>query len=342
LIAAKKRLDLLDEEWAQTRKLTGGTDFEKLKILRMKRVTELEAEAFKTERELLELKKEKLEKAKTVSSTIGQMDTDTGVNTVGNQGANVDIKGQQVSNEKMAQRQAAQTSLQTVGATRGSDEILSKIQFRDRDENTGGGGADPALLALAERIQQAIPGSMVTGMNDLYHKINVPGSRHTQGKALDFVLPEHPTPDQAKLIKEQLKDLGAAKVLDEYYQDKNKNTKGGHFHVEVARFGGLFSGPDQGYPIMMHGKKESAWPEKELKGLLKDVQKSSLAQYKKELMQEMGLNTDNTGGTGVANPNNDRLSIMLVETLTAKLDAVISRLDKGNGIQDDILTYTKA
>ncbi len=342
LIAAEKRLKLLDEEWSQTRKLTGGTDFEKLKILRMKRYNELEASGFETEKELQELKKEKIEIAKRQSASIGQMDPDTGVKTAGNQGAEVDIQGKKVSTEKMAQRQSAQNSLQTVGATRNSDEILSKIKFRDRDENTGGGGADPALLVLAERIQQAIPGSMVTGMNDLYHKINAPNSRHTQGKALDFVLPENPTPDQAKLIKEQLKDLGAAKVLDEYYQDKNKNTKGGHFHVEVARFGGLFSGPDQGYPIMMHGKKESAWPEKELKGLLKDVQKSSLTQYKKELMQEMGLNTDNAGGTGVANPNNDRLSVMLVETLTAKLDAVISRLDKGNGIQDDILTYTKA
>lgn len=342
LIAAEKRLKLLDEEWAQTRKLTGGTDFEKLKIIRMKRYNELEVEGFATEKELQELKKEKIEKAKRQSASIGTMDFDTGVKAVGNQSANVDIKGQQISKEKMAQRQSAQNSLQEIGATRSSDEILSKIKFRDRDENTGGGGADPALLALAERIQQAIPGSMVTGMNDLYHKINVPGSRHTQGKALDFVLPERPTPDQAKLIKEQLKDLGAAKVMDEYYQDKNKNTKGEHFHVEVARFGGLFSGPEQGYPIMMHGKKESAWPERELKGLLKEVQKSSLSQYKKELMQEMGLDTDNTSSAGGTNLNNDRLSSVLVETLTAKLDAVISRLDKSNGIQDDILTYTKA
>ena len=90
---------------------------------------------------------------------------------------------------------------------------------------------------------------------------------------------------------------------------------------------------------MLHGKNESAWPEAELKKLLKDVQKSSLSQYKEQLMAEMGLSTPtNEGGTGSENTH----LVSALNTFSAKLDTVISRLERSNSIQDDLLTYTRA
>jgi hypothetical protein len=89
---------------------------------------------------------------------------------------------------------------------------------------------------------------------------------------------------------------------------------------------------------MLHGKNESAWPEAQLKSLLKDVQKSSLAQYKNELMSEMGLSTPtNDMGTGT---NNNLVSAFT--NFSNKLDDVINRLERSNSIQDELLTYTRA
>jgi hypothetical protein len=41
------------------------------------------------------------------------------------------------------------------------------------------------------------------------------------------------------IVKEQLKDLGASKVLDEYFANKSNQSTGGHFHVEVMKDGGI-------------------------------------------------------------------------------------------------------
>jgi hypothetical protein len=153
-----------------------------------------------------------------------------------------------VSPQKLEQRSAAAANLGTTkeGKAINTEDVLAKIRFKDRKENTGGGSADAKLIDIAQKINEAFPGSTITALNDMYHQNrrdrggNIIKSRHTEGKALDFSLAPAPKDaDEASLIKEQLKDLGASKVLDEYFADKNSQTTGGHFHVEVMKDGGV-------------------------------------------------------------------------------------------------------
>jgi len=58
-----------------------------------------------------------------------------------------------------------------------------------------------------------------------------------------------------------------------------------HFEVPKAMEGGAFAGPNSGYPVELHGKNESVWPEEKLKATLAEVQKSSIEDYKKQLLE---------------------------------------------------------
>jgi len=153
-----------------------------------------------------------------------------------------------VSPQKLEQRSAAAANLGTTkeGKAINTEDVLAKIRFKDRKENTGGGKADPKLIDIAQKINEAFPGSTITALNDMYHQNrrdrggNIIKSRHTEGKALDFSL--NPAPkdaEEASLISEQLRDLGASKVLDEYFANKSDQSTGGHFHVEVMKDGGV-------------------------------------------------------------------------------------------------------
>jgi len=272
-----------------------------------------------------------------------KLESPSQIGAVKNTSYTTDILGQQAPKEVVERREATQKALPALGQGR-EKEILDKLNFGGKKaERTGGGDASPALLAIAEKIKETYgDGVVFTALNDeMHHKLKYK-SKHTVGKALDFVLPKNMEPknaEEARYIKEQLKDFGATKVLDEYFEDKSSESTGRHFHLEVAKYGGLFNGPDKGYPVMLHGKNESAWPEAELKKLLKDVQKSSLSQYKDQLMAEMGLSTPTTE-TGVTSENTKLVAAL--NTFNAKLDDVISRLDKSNNIQDELLTYTRA
>ena len=153
-----------------------------------------------------------------------------------------------VSPQKLEQRSATAANLGTTkeGKAINTEDVLAKIRFKDRKENTGGGKADPKLIDIAQKINEAFPGSTITALNDMFHQNrrdrggNIIKSRHTEGKALDFSLAPAPKDaEEASIIKEQLKDLGASKVLDEYFADKNSKTTGGHFHVEVMKDGGV-------------------------------------------------------------------------------------------------------
>lgn len=153
-----------------------------------------------------------------------------------------------VSPQKLEQRSAAAANLGTTkeGKAINTEDVLAKIRFKDRKENTGGGKADPKLIDIAQKINEAFPGSTITALNDMFHQNrrdrggNIIKSRHTEGKALDFSLAPAPKDaEEASIIKEQIKDLGASKVLDEYFADKNSKTTGGHFHVEVMKDGGV-------------------------------------------------------------------------------------------------------
>ena len=134
-----------------------------------------------------------------------------------------------------------------------TEDKLAALNFKDRAENTGGGAADPRLIDLAHKIQEMFPSAKFTALNDVYHQQNRPGSKHTQGKALDFVLNPPPrSAEEADAIKQQIKSLGFSKVLDEYFRDKGPGTTGGHFHAELLT-GGIATGPRSGYNAVLHG-----------------------------------------------------------------------------------------
>jgi len=293
------------------------------------------------EEKLQKLAKEKLKLGFTTGGAAGE--AATGKTAGGGEAA------APASPEKQAARAQAAAALPAAGAGR-TEEILNKLNLKGGQggQATAGGNADPALLAIAEKIQEAFPGSTFTSLNDAFHKKERPGSKHTTGKALDFTLPVGKIPknaEEAATIKESLRDLGGSKVLDEYYADKNENTKGGHFHVEVAKQGGAFSGPNAGYPVMLHGKQddpESVWPEKKLKGLLDEVQKSSIEDYKREVLADMGLNKTSSPDAAPASQSNSDGIERMMEMMTQKFDDMIAHLDTSNSTLSNLLTYAKA
>lgn len=104
-------------------------------------------------------------------------------------------------------------------------------------ESVAGGKVDSELLKLAYAIQESYPGAMFTAFNDKFHQKGA----HTSGNALDFTLPYWPDKDEAKLIMQDLKNMGFKTVLDEYNAPSEKAT-GGHIHAAL-KDGGITSGP---------------------------------------------------------------------------------------------------
>lgn len=226
----------------------------------------------------------------------------------------------------------------TGGYSQADEEILNSLNFGGkRAERTGGGKADSALLGMAAKIRDRIPNIIFTALNDVAHH-NMVGrerSKHLVGRALDFALDHNPTEEEAKNIIKMLKELGATGI-ENGYANGRKNGSGGHFHVEVggASNGGLFSGSESGYPVMLHGKNESVWPEKDITEFMKDVQQASLDQYKQQLMTKLLPNAaGDSSGSSIA----DAFS-----AFNNKLDTLISEQRNSNGIQTEILTYTRA
>lgn len=217
------------------------------------------------------------------------------------------------------------------------EAILSRLNFGGRRaERTGGGPVDSQLLELAETIKNRFQGVIFTALNDRYHQTaGNSKSKHLIGKALDFALDHNPTDEEAEKIVKTLKQMGATNAINEYTGGR-KNGTGGHFHVEVggANNGGLFSGSESGFPVMLHGKNESVWPEKDLTDFMKTVQQSTLEQYKQELMTQLvPAKFSDSNGSSI---------IDAFSAFSEKLDTLISEQRRNNGIQDEILTYTRA
>jgi len=314
-----------------------------------------QAEIQKKEAELLKKQEEINRTRGEIGSVINKNDIDTA--SIAPKGRatswNTDYTGAPANELVTAQRASAQGGIRRSGAEIGTDKsdsaaaILKKLNFgsdAQKKERTSG-EVDPKLLALADKLSSAFPGGTFTALNDDYHRRNAPSSKHTKGLALDYALAKPPTSaEEAAAIKERLKDLGATTVLDEYFSDgaagDNPENKGGHFHLEVARQGGLFSGPEDGFPVMLHGKKESVWNEKQMHALLEDVKKSSVDDYKQELMDQMGLNK--TAPTpAIASGSND-VVMNMISLLSDKFDTLISISNQTKNIHDEILTYTRS
>ena len=100
-------------------------------------------------------------------------------------------------------------------------------------------------------------------------------------------------------------------------------------HIEMARLGGVFNGPDSGYPVMLHGT-EAVLPSvqlEEVKSMMGSVSKTSLG-------SELPSITNNTSTN-----NDDTLNALrdLYDVMADKLDTVIDKLASGNDIQDKLL-----
>jgi LAS superfamily LD-carboxypeptidase LdcB len=99
-------------------------------------------------------------------------------------------------------------------------------------------------------------------------------------------------------------------------------------HLEKARFGGSFDGPESGYPVMLHGP-EVAIPEpnfRELKETAESVSKSSLSSVM-------------PSPVSATNKNNDSTVILknLHNLMTDKFDQMITIMERTNDIQYRIL-----
>jgi len=130
------------------------------------------------------------------------------------------------------------------------------LKIKTGDVQADNAPLSPKLIDLAKKIQSEVPNfSYFSGFNDRFHNVMSPSSKHTEGLALDFVVGNY-TPEMAAEIMSQLKGFGASHVRDEY-ANPSTNATGPHFHVEIPEFlkGGIASGPESGYPALLHGQE---------------------------------------------------------------------------------------
>lgn len=132
-------------------------------------------------------------------------------------------------------------------------------------------------------------------------------SKHNFGRALDL----------NSYDVELLKTYG---LLDKYGFKTIANDPP---HIEMARTGGVFSGPSSGYPVMLHGR-EAVVPQANFKDIKKETLSSGSTSPSQGPDEVVGLLAD------------------MVETMSDKLDQVINKLGDGNDIQGKILNYSMA
>jgi hypothetical protein len=197
------------------------------------------------------------------------------------------------------------------------------LTIKQGDVQGEGNVLDPRVLPFAKQIQQNIPGfSMFTGFNDRYHH-TLGKSRHTLGKAIDFVLVKKPSDDEGKKLVKMLKDAGATVVIDEYNHPSGAAT-GGHIHVQFAEKGGIFKGPATGYPMVLHGN-ELVIP-MDPNSMLKDL---STKDAVKTVQQSMS----SIGSESVIESSNE-----MMEMLVYKFDKMLNVLNSSQDTGKKVLT----
>jgi len=161
------------------------------------------------------------------------------------------------------------------------------------------------------------------------------------------------SPEQITSNPNVFKDnYGRIKTLQEIYNDFSSKLqtaetviaqgKGGKdisaidaAKIEQGKFGGIFSGPESGYPVLLHGK-EIVIPMPDLADL-----KTQLSEVKKTELPSM-TPASVASTTPINNQSLNELVSMqgsMIEILSEKLDAMIDKLSTSNDIQDRILTY---
>ena len=352
----------------------GGIDPQVALTLRENKLVELKERLANEEKKLLELQKEKekLEPGATAKNAAAAKDSGEVKKVATTQEQKEfhnkmyktlldEAKKAGVANpEAVASLGAAQSALET-----GYGKSLAGGQnyFGIKDFSKGGGNV--------QTTKEVINGKEVT-VKDKFRTYGSMGE-----SAADYIkfLQQNPRYKEvlaAKSAQEAIEAQGrSGYATDPAYAAKLKS-----IHASVgpevpkAKNGAGLSGPTSGYPVIAHGN-ESVWPDKELRDTLRQVQQTSLSQYKDELMGALGLKSKNLDlanenimqsmpdmkgivdalkqelpklthtGTPTASTA-DNIVAEIMSVLSDKLDALIEEHRKTNDIQDQILTYTRA
>ena len=208
------------------------------------------------------------------------------------------------------------------------------IYSKSGDTHQPGSYVDPKMVEMMWRIKNEIPGfSHFTSVNDRYHHDKAPSSFHTIGKAVDFVLDHDPTKEEVTKIVEQLRNMGLS-PNDEYF-GSSKNKTGDHMHAQLkAKTGGVFSGPNSGYQVELHGK-EAVIPMSKIQSMFGSAYDTSNQVTKHSL-----TNPGTAVSTPVANQESTVLR-QLMNLLIGRLDDMIYELQTANGASAKIAKNTK-
>lgn len=169
-----------------------------------------------------------------------------------------------------------------------------------------------------ESVQAGRPGRGPAGM-----AIARPGtSKHEKGNAIDI---------------QQFSDPTAVGLMNKYGMKQTVPGDPVHFELK-ARTGGMFDGPDSGYPVEMHGGE-----------LVTPLEPRSVL-AKLATTPADGASTDASAAVStLTSPSNSNeaiermiaLNLDTMNMLSTRLDLVVRTLETSNGIQEKILQYSQ-
>lgn len=299
---------------AEIKKLKNGTGLsQKMQERALRRAENLEKDLKDNKQKIEALKKQEEEKEKEfikaqidagIRSALEDKDENGKPRPVGAPGGAPSGQPTQPTNTGT---QSSQTTGNDLSGDYSGLNIRQNPKVNGVPEPISGGQASKKAIELARKIQGAIPGAMFTAFNDSYNR--GPGSSHSHGNAVDFVLPNRPSKQQGAEIVAKLKSLGASFALDEYNNPSSRAT-GPHMHAQVsAATGGIMSGPKSGYLAELHGEEAVIQPQSASK---------------------QSLNSTVSGLTGPSNRTN--LSD-IYENLSDKMDRLVDILSEQHDSQ---------
>jgi len=140
-------------------------------------------------------------------------------------------------------------------------------------------------------------------------------SQHNFGRALD-------------LNSGQVTELASSGLLSKYgFSTIDKDPP----HIQMARFGGVFSGPESGYPVMLHGDQETVVTKPQFDDMAEGVKKESVT----TAMQNLGSTSTNS----VDSPTD--ILKDLFSMMEDKFDSMIDKLSDANDISADLLKHSR-
>lgn len=353
----------------------GGIDPQVALTLRENKLVELKERLANEEKKLLELQKEKekLEPGATAKNAADAAKDSGEVKKVATTQEQKEFHNKMYTTLLEEAKKAGVANPQAVASLGAAQSALEtgygkslaggKNYFGIKDFSKGGGNV--------QSTKEFINGKEVT-INDKFRSY---GSM--EESAADYIkfLQKNPRYKEvlaAKTAQEAIEAQGrSGYATDPAYASKLKTIHASAGpEIPKAKNGAGLKGPMSGYPLIAHGD-ESVWPDEELRNTLRQVQQTSLAQYKDELMGALGLKSKNldlanenviqnmpdmkgvidtlkqelpklTQTSAPTTSTADSIVAEVMSVLSEKLDALIEEHRKTNDIQDQILTYTRA